>query len=268
MIFREGEESHEAYFIVSGAVQIFTTSAGARRVLADLGPGEVFGEMGMVEESPRSASAQALEDTELEVVTEETFEQELLQKPDRLLRYLGTLFERLRRSNAALKAEIQKSRADHVRSTESHTEALVYGADEAPEGAEQSVSVTGARLRLHTADPEADTAKVDLEISKFPFRIGRVSWQGGRSPSLPNDLSVPDEVPFDVSRSHCVIERRGNRLYVSDVGSTLGTIVNGIELGTSSGRLSYELEQEENELILGPADSPHRFKLIRLSASK
>ncbi len=263
MIFREGEESHEAYFLVSGAVQIFTTTAGARHVLADLGPGEVFGEMGMVEESPRSASAQAIEDTELLVVTEETFEQELLQKPDRLLRYLGTLFERLRRSNAALKAEVQKSRGTHARPAEASSEALVYGADEParPEG--ESAAKPVARLRLRTAD-QADTAKVDLEISKFPFRIGRVSWRGGRTPALPNDLSVPDEMPFDVSRSHCVIERRGERLYVSDVGSTLGTIVNGVHLGTASGRLSCELEQEENELILGPEDSPHRFKLTRL----
>ncbi len=262
VIFREGEESQEAYFIVSGNVQIYTVSGGARHVLADLGQDEVFGEMGMIEESPRSASAQAVEDTELEVIDETTFEQELVSHPDRLFRYLGAIYERLRRSNAALKAEIHKNRGASVKRPSPNAEAAVYGAETSAEDGDSGTRQPSVSVRLSSRSQDEETSKVSVKIEKFPFRIGRVSWQGGRTPALPNDLSIPDEKPFNISRGHCVIERRGARFFVSDLGSTLGTLVNGVGLGAGTGRLSIELEKEENELVLGAEDSPHRFSLV------
>jgi CRP-like cAMP-binding protein len=69
MIFREGELNQEAYRILRGRVEISITGEGKPVVLAQLGEGDIFGEMAMVDERPRSASAQCLEVTECVVLT-------------------------------------------------------------------------------------------------------------------------------------------------------------------------------------------------------
>jgi hypothetical protein len=45
------------------------------------------------------------------------------------------------------------------------------------------------------------------------------------------DLTIEDEEPFRLSRDHFMILRSGDRLLVSDLGSALGTIVNGQAIG-------------------------------------
>ena len=60
LIFREGEDSDLAYLIVSGRVDIFKRmDNGATVLLATLGDGEIFGEMSIISEQPRTASAAA-----------------------------------------------------------------------------------------------------------------------------------------------------------------------------------------------------------------
>jgi len=63
-IFQEGSPGDGVYFVKSGLVEI---SAGktARRVFSRLGPGELFGEMAVIEHRPRSATASAAEATEV-----------------------------------------------------------------------------------------------------------------------------------------------------------------------------------------------------------
>ena len=63
-IFEEGAPGDGVYFVKSGLVEI---SAGKteRRVFSRLGPGEIFGEMAIIEHRPRSATASAAMDTEV-----------------------------------------------------------------------------------------------------------------------------------------------------------------------------------------------------------
>ena len=63
-IFREGDPGDGLYFVKSGLVEIFSgVNAGARRVFSSFGPGEIFGEMAVIEHRPRSATAAAVQDT-------------------------------------------------------------------------------------------------------------------------------------------------------------------------------------------------------------
>jgi len=68
-IFSLGESGEALYLVVSGKVRIFRDSLnGRRKSLAFINPGGVFGEMSLVEERPRSASAEAVEDTTLRMM--------------------------------------------------------------------------------------------------------------------------------------------------------------------------------------------------------
>lgn len=67
-IFRIGEPGSDAYIVQSGAVEVAAPSNGQKRVIARLERGEIFGEMSMIDDAPRSATVTALEDTELVVI--------------------------------------------------------------------------------------------------------------------------------------------------------------------------------------------------------
>ncbi len=64
IIFRQAYPSDVAYVIESGRVEIFKeTEEGREEHVIFLGPGEMFGEYGVLDDAPRSASARAVEDT-------------------------------------------------------------------------------------------------------------------------------------------------------------------------------------------------------------
>lgn len=65
IIFREEDSRDNAYIIESGMVEISTTKQGRSIPLVRLGSGEVFGETALLGEGPRSATAIAIEDTEV-----------------------------------------------------------------------------------------------------------------------------------------------------------------------------------------------------------
>lgn len=68
IIFKEGYPSDHAYIIVSGKVEIFQEREGKKQNLATLCAGEMFGEYGVLDDKPRSASAGAVEDTVLQIM--------------------------------------------------------------------------------------------------------------------------------------------------------------------------------------------------------
>jgi len=113
VIFREGDASQEAYRILRGRVEISIVADGKPVILAQLGEGDIFGEMAMVDERPRSASAQSLEVTECEVLTPENFNDLVLQRPEVLIPYMASFFERLRTANDRLRLEMRlRARAE------------------------------------------------------------------------------------------------------------------------------------------------------------
>ena len=83
-IFEQGGHGKIAFLVERGSVEIATEQGGRDLVIATLGPGEVFGEMALISNQPRNASARALEDTELTVITPERL-QTVLNEADPLL---------------------------------------------------------------------------------------------------------------------------------------------------------------------------------------
>jgi CRP-like cAMP-binding protein len=68
VIFREGDPGREAYLIKRGRVTLSRLLEGTETVLDTLTPGAVFGEMAVLGEGPRSATAVAAEEAELVVI--------------------------------------------------------------------------------------------------------------------------------------------------------------------------------------------------------
>jgi CRP-like cAMP-binding protein len=90
-VFREGEPGDVAYVVQSGNVQIFKTVDGAEKVLGEVGAGGIFGEMALIDDKPRMASARTAEASTLIIVSRNMFE-EKLRKTDPFIRGLLQIF--------------------------------------------------------------------------------------------------------------------------------------------------------------------------------
>ncbi len=101
VIFEQGSASDCMYDIVSGKVGLYVNyQQENENQLAVLKTGEIFGEMGLVESLPRSATAVALEaGTVLSPVAKEDLEGYLKYRPDQVLKLLRALSQRTRETD-------------------------------------------------------------------------------------------------------------------------------------------------------------------------
>lgn len=98
VIFKQGDASDCMYNVLSGKVGIYANyGTPEEKLLTTLETEQFFGEMGMIEGLPRSATAVALtNDTKVRIITPETF-QELFQKsPARVLMVITNMSRRIR----------------------------------------------------------------------------------------------------------------------------------------------------------------------------
>lgn len=95
VLFREGEAGEYMYVVQSGVIQISRHVAGHERVIANLGRGEFLGEMALLNNRPRSATATVLEAARLLVIDKQTLESMLRHSPDIALSLVKKLARRL-----------------------------------------------------------------------------------------------------------------------------------------------------------------------------
>lgn len=116
-IFAEGDPGHTAFIIEDGAVEIFSTRDGEHLFLAELGEGEIFGEMALIDDNTRSASARAVRDTQVVVIDrdqiinrlEDTEPVIVLLIKILLHRFRTTQHDLLRRQGAVSRDDIAKA---------------------------------------------------------------------------------------------------------------------------------------------------------------
>lgn len=94
VILKEGTPGEEAFMIRKGTVNITVTFEGKEISVATLGPGEIFGEMALIDNLPRAAGAVAATDAELLVVRSAPFRRRLdaLSESDPVLRHLIDIY--------------------------------------------------------------------------------------------------------------------------------------------------------------------------------
>ncbi len=98
-IFEEGAAGDEAYIIRHGYVTIAKHDDERVIELATRGPGEVVGEMALIDESPRSASLIAKTDVEVELITRKDLKDMFSSVPEPVSLMIQQLLARLRDMN-------------------------------------------------------------------------------------------------------------------------------------------------------------------------
>lgn len=102
-VFDLGEPSDDMYIIVSGRVGISVNPDPTKKIfIAEIKAGECFGEMGILDELPRSATVHVLEDTKALALGKEKLRGLLLAYPEFGLGMLRAMSLRLRTASSAL----------------------------------------------------------------------------------------------------------------------------------------------------------------------
>ncbi len=109
VIFEEGDAGDVMYAILTGEVELKLEGVTVNQVGAD----EIFGEMALVDDSPRSATAQAVTDCRLAVVDRARFEYLVQQTPNFAVQVMGVMAERLRKTTIiSIQEKIRKVKPD------------------------------------------------------------------------------------------------------------------------------------------------------------
>lgn len=108
LIFAEGTPGDCAYIIESGQVQIFMASPSHPIPLKVLGPGDIFGEMSVIDASPRSASAMAIDDCVCIVVSRSQIAERINDSDPVVKLLIDILLRRTREQNTLLKINSQR----------------------------------------------------------------------------------------------------------------------------------------------------------------
>ncbi|MBU2499545.1 MAG: cyclic nucleotide-binding domain-containing protein [Proteobacteria bacterium] len=237
-VIREGARGTSAFIILSGAAEVFRGSKEKEILLATLGRGQVFGEMGLINDQPRAASIRALTEIKVMSVSRDRFNDLLIENPFILVPIMRGLFEKLRQVNEVL-----------------------AGKSETIDGALYEDKAFDVVMEGQTMEAKEALAKTRLQITKFPFLIGRASRNRDTDVFCLNDLFVKEEKPYLVSRNQMAIDNIKGAIWVIDRGSAFGTIVNGREIGRKGGVTRVRLDDEENQIVLGPVNSKYIFLL-------
>jgi len=247
-ILREGYCSKTVYILLQGRVQVSRLDdQNMLVVLAELGSGEVFGEMGLITNQPCSATVTAIGEVKVRCLDKEQFSYAIVNNMKSVDSILGSLFKRMRQMNArVIELEGQLVAQSNLESnqdvsTTPHKEALV--------------SLSGLT-------PQAIHALGDLDqlpIDSFPFRIGRwtekkkTSWF---TSSEDNDLDIHDVPPYGLSQNHCRLEKKKGAVVLID-SSRLGTWVDDVMV---EGKVT--LDVGVHTISFGASYSVFSFELV------
>ena len=237
IIYEEGGPGDAVYILTEGEVEVLRQVNGERVRLAVLGSGSIFGEMGVIGNKARSTTVRALGDISLTVIQAETFLSIFRRDNPLALPLLQMLCERLLQAGDRL--------------------------------LEQRLYVEGARIddvkviRVLAASPEIETqiGSDGVTVGKLPFHVGRTALPGESASGKRTELML-HALSEQMSPLQFAIDEREGRLIVRDLGSHLGTLVNGARIAHFERTDVADLRFGENRIQAGGQESPYRFHVI------
>src|SRR5512145_2211239 len=114
VLFREGDKGEEMFILQSGKVKISKKIRGVEKTLATLEKGEFFGEMAILNDKPRSASAETLVECEMLVIDRKTFDALIRGNVEIAVRFIKRLADRLRETNDQMEALMIKDNTSRL----------------------------------------------------------------------------------------------------------------------------------------------------------
>jgi uncharacterized membrane protein len=109
-IFRDGDRGDALFVIRTGEVELWLYDEDKQRVVLNVAKeGDLFGELSLLDEEPRSASATAVTDTDVLVVDREDLRLLFSKKPEAALDVLSTLGQRLRQTDHLIRARAARN---------------------------------------------------------------------------------------------------------------------------------------------------------------
>jgi CRP-like cAMP-binding protein len=261
VLYKQGDGGRGMLLILTGTVEVVVETPEGKRALARFGAGDFLGDMALVSNQPRAATARALTAVTAEWIDDRSFEDRLLALPERRAAYLSLLMQRIRITDSLLRLEWRKQDEEGSRSAVQATRAAYLEAVPA--------TVTGRSewldLRL-ISGPDTPPPMIDVIIPQVPFSIGRLTFPLPVDAVPTRRLSIPDREPFQLCVDHCEIVRTPQGLAVRDVGSVLGTNVNGMQIGRECLMQEVTLRPGLNSLRLGSEESHYHF-FLQLAAA-
>mgnify|MGYP002624479706 FL=1 len=210
-LFREGDLGTEMYILQEGQIEVLKVLDGQETQLAVFEKGDFFGEMALLEDLPRTASARALTESRCIQINGSTFDQMLRNNPEIAVRMMRKLSRRLRETDDLLQT--------------------MHGVqDDRPLELVGSLPQVDARKTARQKLVHEDTG-IEFHLSAgSESTIGRHDPVTGIHPDI--DLSEAD-TQRSPSRRHAKIYRRGAKYFLTEeIGTTNGTFVNGSKLET------------------------------------
>jgi CRP-like cAMP-binding protein len=104
IIFAENSFGRSLYIIMKGEVKIYAEHKGKRKIFAYISSGEFFGELALIDDPVRTASAVALADSDVVVINRDEFHKILKSYPDIALNLLKILSRRLRSADKEIES--------------------------------------------------------------------------------------------------------------------------------------------------------------------
>ncbi len=169
MLFREGEPGDFMYVIQSGEVEIRRTIGEVERVLAVLPAGEFFGEMALINQRPRSATAVVRRPSRLLVIEARTFEAMIRGKTEIAVRMIRTLAGRLERANQQIEILLLPSANHRV------VQCLRRLAEEQLEAAGQGGVEAAIYIPVQLEDISTRVALAPHEVAEIMERLASAS---------------------------------------------------------------------------------------------
>jgi len=248
-LFQEGDPSDVVYRIVSGRIAIIKERPGGPLVLGRVREGEFLGEMGVVDDLPRSASAKAETPVVADVFGAEDFLKLVSEDNTLALNLIRRLSARLRNLDSHVARLLPSRRAAADRRVNPRPEAQPPAAVSA-----KPITIRGGTyaLKLYIgAEP--------ITVPAMPYSVGRVGEKRAKGGLPEPDLGILDPEPYRLSPLHFVLFEDSGKIFIRDCNSELGTVVNDRHLGRDFAIDQVTLRAGENVVVAGGDGSPYKF---------
>lgn len=243
IVLREGDPSDSVVLVEAGRLEVLRTVGDEGILLGAAGPGEFIGEMGVLEARPRSATVRAATDLEVELIERTAFLERVSRDPALAHKLLTRMSRRLRHVEDLL-ARLHARSHDHLRRP------ALAGARPALE------------LRAATYAAKFYVGLEPIAIEHLPFTVGREARPDEVVAGGAADLAIAEPEPYRLSRLHFSLLAEGDGIWLRDLGSELGTIVNGTPLGRDFPQDGVVLQAGANAVVAGGKGSPFEFTVV------